>query len=382
MSVLILKHLRCETSSSVEIQLDRRTKSLSGVFSENITNRCSYKPAKNLYYIQDDYSQYLIMDMLLDLRKNRWDLLTSNAFMHNSGTRNIVETTFYYERDIEIITNSSTSIEKFSPEKQTAKSDNYLSPSVYLSPKTETKNPAIRRASNRYIGVDLDREGHVTPQQVNPLQNSTKTVSQSAPYSFATRQSVLSGLYKTRNTDDGSNKKAVSISPKYIQQSNKKKVAAIDKSEGASPSSVRSQLSRQLSDYEEQSQQTPGNPKSPLIIATTSLDNNQKNVNPENENTSSSVNESSQSWRSALYAANASSIPTRLLERQQNKSFELYRKVLSGSAKNIDINSASPIAPSQSLPSTSLKNSNTESSFSIMKHAKERKHYKYHQQRR
>ena len=90
-------HVKTDVSSAIDIILDRKMKSLEGIVNENIRHKFRVHNEKNKYYLENDFSQVLIMDVLKGLREYGWKLLTSNAFMHFASQK-MIETSFYFEK--------------------------------------------------------------------------------------------------------------------------------------------------------------------------------------------------------------------------------------------------------------------------------------------
>jgi hypothetical protein len=164
--MIIVKHLKGDLSSIIEIQLDRNLP-LAGILSPELQCKFTLIADKRVFKVVD-YTHFLLLDLLKDLRRNQWNLLTSNAFMHVSSER-CVETNFYYIQDEEASPSSSSSESK----------------------RADLSSEYSNNNSSSSSNVGSTRERPITSDLATVILE--KTASQSGPYSFARRSSLLNG---------------------------------------------------------------------------------------------------------------------------------------------------------------------------------------------
>lgn len=205
-------HVKTDVSSAIDIILDRKMKSLEGIVNENIRHKFRVHNEKNKYYLENDFSQVLIMDVLKGLREFGWKLLTSNAFMHFASQK-MIETSFYFEK-------------YYAEGSDAIAGSNALQPllNYYVHSNPQQYEETVedgrvnfsrsRRASDTTVGV-VSRSGHdqySSPQKPEEQNNPSvaggaiisphlasmlleKDTVQSGPYGFMRRQSNMNGEY-------------------------------------------------------------------------------------------------------------------------------------------------------------------------------------------
>ncbi len=77
--MIVLKHLKGDLSSTIEIQLNK-TLPLTGILSPELQCKFTLIADKRAYKAVD-YTNFMLLDILKDLRRNQWNLLTSNAVL-------------------------------------------------------------------------------------------------------------------------------------------------------------------------------------------------------------------------------------------------------------------------------------------------------------
>jgi hypothetical protein len=188
-------HIKTDVSSSVDIILDRKIKSLDGIVHESLRNKFKAHNEKNKYYVENDFTQILIMEILKGLREYGWKLLTSNAFMHFASEK-VIETSFYFEKYFNDVSSSKGSVNHVQPllnyYAATARQpgiddDQEYVPATRAKPRSEGfQSPNGDENSNE--GKDAFT---VSPKLTSLILD--KTAPQTGPYNFMRRQTMNNG---------------------------------------------------------------------------------------------------------------------------------------------------------------------------------------------
>eukprot|EP01038_Epipyxis_sp_PR26KG_P006911 gene6911-9463_t len=243
MYMIIIKYVKDELISSIELQLDKKLKVLDQVIFENIQTRFTYNNDKSKYHVTYDTNQLLIMDILKGMTYYGWKLLTSNAFLVNPQLKT-VETYFYYEKftgspsNYNPILNTSNSSQNIASQRTSASvSPLFFTPSESsihsttalnnlstlanltnnqsnpIHPNNKSLNPsfAARLHNNEEIIDSSNSERLSGSSEVPPSTGSISTTSilladaaQAGPYSFVQRKSLLTvNGAKLRKSDYG-----------------------------------------------------------------------------------------------------------------------------------------------------------------------------------
>ncbi len=100
--MLILKHIKQDVKSTIDLVLDKELTAEEGIFQEELDNKFMKGNEKHTFRLEHQQmivqnGDITILELMKCLRKKHWLLMTSHSFMHLSLEKTM-ESHFYFER--------------------------------------------------------------------------------------------------------------------------------------------------------------------------------------------------------------------------------------------------------------------------------------------
>lgn len=220
-NMLILKHLKYENSRSViDIVLDKEMSVIDGIFTTDLEHQFQKVTGeKNTYRLESTPGDLMVLDLMKCMRKRQWMLMTSHSFMHLSLDKTM-ESHFYFERILTPNSSSSSSATGANPSVSELLSSYRTRPlnenefvleeekTSYINSRisshfgtTNSKLPGFTGMSSGGNNASSSSKSKEDPS-AKPMPSPEvmafildKSATQSGPYGFAKRQTLLTAQH-------------------------------------------------------------------------------------------------------------------------------------------------------------------------------------------
>ena len=206
-NMLILKHFKQETTKSIiDIVLDREMTHIEGILSDEFERQFQkVYNEKNTYRMDSTPGDLMVLDLMKCLRKRHWILMTSHSFVHLSLDKTM-ETHFYFERILNP-NNTNGNHSDILPLSQLYRSKPFHESDML----EEEKSSYINSRINAHFGTSGSKIPGISGMNNKPREEAfaskpmpapevmalilDKSSTQSRPYGFAKRQTLLTAQH-------------------------------------------------------------------------------------------------------------------------------------------------------------------------------------------